>query len=944
MNRHAENYFLKVIILLTAGVIFFSFQASGREKKPPTNAYALSWPKVTMESMPWTRWWWMGSAVEKDQISIQLELLAGAGFGGVELTPIYGVKGWEDRSIYFLSPEWMEMFSLAASEADRLGMGFDMSNTTGWPFGGPQVEPENAAKKVNIRARISTSGKGIEYRAGVKGTGQAVKRAAPGGEGLVMDHYSQDALQDYLSRFDEAFTGIDARPRCFFNDSFEVYGSDWTGDFFEEFEQRRGYDLREHLGALAGRGDDDYVSRVKCDYQETVSDLLLEEFTIPWTGWTHGQRACSRNQAHGSPGNLLDLYAAADIPETEAFGPIDADIPGLEYFKTHPDVRGRPNPLVMKFASSAAHVSGRPLASSETFTWLGEHFTVSLAFMKPELDMFWTAGINHVIYQGVNYSPDYEDWPGWLFYAPVHFGPTNTWWRDVPALNSYVARTQAFLQSGRPANDVLLYWPVHDLWSGVYEGKPFARFSRALAGAVSELFKGDTGRSASLFQTAFLDLYESEMLKVNLFAVHNYWLWLDESSFGDVASRIWERGYAFDYVSDRMIWRSEVSQGLVVTEGKSAYSVIVVPPCRFMPVETVEKLVNLAKAGATVVFKGGFPEDAPGLYNLDDKRARLQAAMAAIGPREPAGSGVEVASIGRGKIILGDDLEGALTAAGVRRESIADHGIKYMRRSHEQGYHYFLANPGPNTFNGWAPLATPLKSAVIFDPLFGKQGVAAVRHGSQVGAEVYLQLEAGQSLILRTFTGMDVSGQPWQYLDQATEPYTIEGPWRLEFIEGGPAMPPPITVDRLESWTGFEGSEYRFFSGTGRYTIEFDLPDRAADEWMLELGEVRESARVLVNGRPAGTLFCHPFRLRAGELLKPGKNRIEIEVTNLAANRIIDLERRGVDWKKFHNINFVNVNYLPFNAASWKPFRSGLIGPVNLVPMDVINETYSEGS
>jgi hypothetical protein len=102
---------------------------------------------------------------------------------------------------------------------------------------------------------------------------------------------------------------------------------------------------------------------------------------------------------------------------------------------------------------------------------------------------------------------------------------------------------------------------------------------------------------------------------------------------------------------------------------------------------------------------------------------------------------------------------------------------------------------------------------------------------------------------------------------------------------------------------------------------------------LLDLGKVAESARVKVNGKDVGTVWCAPYCLRVGQYLKEGENKLEVEVTNLAANRIADLDRRGVEWKAFHEINFVNKNYKPFNAAKWPLRDSGLLGPVRLVPL-----------
>ena len=102
---------------------------------------------------------------------------------------------------------------------------------------------------------------------------------------------------------------------------------------------------------------------------------------------------------------------------------------------------------------------------------------------------------------------------------------------------------------------------------------------------------------------------------------------------------------------------------------------------------------------------------------------------------------------------------------------------------------------------------------------------------------------------------------------------------------------------------------------------------------MLALGKVCESARVTLNGQPVETLFCDPYALRIGRFLKPGRNTLEVDVTNLAANRIADLDRRGVNWKNFHEVNFVNKDYKRFDASKWPLRDSGLLGPLRLIPM-----------
>ena len=550
-----------IITLLLPKILFCKNNTSNKSEY-------FAFPKIEQTNKPWAYWWWMGSAVDKKNLTWNLKEYQKAGMGGVHIIPIYGVKGYENKSIDFLNPKWMKMLKHTVDEANRLGMGVDMSTGTGWPFGGPQVTAEDAAKKVilknysvkggeNLKEKVpdrellclmafSQKGEVLEltekvddsgllkwtapdgnwelYAVAQTGTGQQVKRAAPGGEGNVLNPFSISAMNNYLKHFDNAFADYQGKMvRAFYNDSYEVYNADWTKDFFQEFESRRGYDLRQHLPALFDKGKPEIIARIKNDYRETIAELLLQEYTTPWVNWVHNKGSLARNEAHGSPGNLLDLYAAADIPETEIFGPSKLKIPGLRIDPDFPEHQSLPDPLMMKFSSSAAHVVGKNLVASETCTWLGEHFKVALSQTKPEIDQLFIAGINHIFYHGITYSPVEESWPGWLFYASTNFGPSNSFWHDIEGLNGYIARCQSILQSGSPANDILLYFPMYDWWNSA---------------------KG----------------------KLDRFDVHSINKWLHPGNFYKSANTLWERGFTFDYISDQLLQNVEFSNGRLKTK------------------------------------------------------------------------------------------------------------------------------------------------------------------------------------------------------------------------------------------------------------------------------------------------------------------------------------------------------------------------------------------
>ena len=131
---------LAALLLLIAAPAWMISPAAQRSQR--------GWPPIVAETKPWTRWWWQGSAVERLSLTAQLEALAAVGIGGVEVTPIYGVRGTEARFIRYLSPEWMALLDHTLREATRLKLGVDMATGTGWPFGGPWVDDDTTARSI----------------------------------------------------------------------------------------------------------------------------------------------------------------------------------------------------------------------------------------------------------------------------------------------------------------------------------------------------------------------------------------------------------------------------------------------------------------------------------------------------------------------------------------------------------------------------------------------------------------------------------------------------------------------------------------------------------------------------------------------------------------------------------------------------------------------------
>ena len=866
-------------------------------------AEAQQWPEVRQEAKAGARWWWLGSAVDKDNLQWAMEQYASHGIGALEITPIYGVQGNERNNIPYLSDQWMAMLREVQANGQRLGIEVDMATGTGWPFGGPWVPLEESACKV-VFVNKTFSGKQVEaldlsvaekdaaysrlskvmaywkgqpydvtayvnngqltwspeqmVMAEMKATTDKtarktlklrlkeletaqwqvvalhirygvmkVKRAAPGGEGLVIDHFDRKAVGNYLAHIEAAFERTKTPyPHTFFNDSYEVSEATWTPTLLDEFEKRRGYRLQDYL-LLLQKGDPKIVS----DYRETLGDLLLENFTQQWTAWAHQHGAITRNQAHGSPANLIDCYAAVDIPEIEGFGLSELGIKGLR--KDPGKTRKNDSDFSMlKYAPSAAHICGKPYTSSETFTWLTEHFRTSLSQLKPDIDLMFCAGVNHMFFHGTCYSPKDDPWPGWKFYASIDMSPTNSIWRDAPYFMQYVERCQSFLQMGEPDNDFLVYLPVRDMWQKQTD-KLLMQFS------IHQM-----GKLAPEFIQSILDIDRA--------------------------------GFDCDYISDKYLLTTTFKDGLLQTAAGTRYKGLVIPECQMMPEKVKQHIDQLQAEGAHIIY----------------------------GTRAT-------------------DLRQAAKPELMKLEC----GLKAIRRKNATGYHYFIANLTPNDINDRLPLAVSFKSATWFNPLNGDICPATVS-----GDSIDICLRSGESMILQTYSEATLQNDKGGMPDDKAIVCALNGPWTLSFTEEAPKVNKTFTLDRLQTWETLDDDSVKVTMGTGVYSTKVKLTKKdLTGRWQIDLGDVRESARVYINGQFIGCAWSVPFVLDCKNTLKAGTNEIRIEVTNLPANRIADYDRRGIPWRKMEEINVVDINYKRTTYDSWDPVPSGLNSEVRLI-------------
>lgn len=874
--------------------------------------------KYTAEERPWIWWFWLGNVVSEDLIDQHLATYSKAGYGGVVIISTYGVKGYEDKQITYRSPEWYKMIRHTLKKASQLNLKVDMALSSAWPFGGAQVMKTDGAKFLkrvdSFEATGSINRKLIEdtvneYTVSVsafsdKGayldltssvdaggnlgallpegkwrveaviggfTNQMVKRSSPGGEGLVIDNFDKQALLNYLKDFEkdlESMKGV----RALFNDSYEVYGADYTSTFITEFEKRRGYSPKPYFSLLLKNEKSELTERFLCDYRATIADLILDNFVKNWTDWSNSHSFKTMEQAHGSPSNLLDMYAAVDIPQCESFGPSCFDIDKVRVDEaTRREPYKRPDVLHMKFASSAGNLMGRSLVSSETATWLTNHFRTALSQVKPEVDKLFLAGINHIHLISATNTPLNSVYPGWVFYPAPDFGPRSSLMNYMPDFSLYISRVQNVLQHSKPDNDVLLYYPVFDYFSEI---------------------KKDLG------VLAMMDHIPTK--------------WGSDWPFAVTARQLKASGYQFDYVSDKLLQKMTVQDGKAKSAGGSLYKAIVIPACKRMPIETMRKLMELAKSGVPVIFDKEMPGDVPGLNEVSQ---RLQTLLV---QREAMTTMPQVSVV--------NNVDSVLQILSVPKTVLPACGLEYIRKELDGGKVFFIANQKSDFQQGEIILDRFYHNITAYNPISGHFSSLALaeREGKSL---VTLQLQPGQSVILFADCGRK-SRVPYDYFKGTAIP--LQAHWTIDF-EKGPDSPASVSTSELISWTELGDSTHCYYSGMGIYKTTFDLPAglEKATRIRLKFTDVRDMAEVFVNGRSVGKTWSVPYQVDFdASLLGKTGNKLEIRVQNIATNRLIGMDRHQVQWQECY---VADPKRRSFNTADWELAPSGLIGTIVLI-------------
>lgn len=882
---------------------------------------------------PYVRWWWFGSAVTKDELKRELEMMHDKKIGGVEIQPIYSalpghpIEGLKD--IDWLSPEWLDMVAYTVETARDLGMTVDLTFGSGWPFGGPFITKEHASKKISRFSSKLESGESLEIPLEdladepkklvsvhavefvayqtispdivnllnfvdendiikwdvpegdwalvwylIDLTRQKVKRAGPGGEGYVLDHLDRKAFKFYADALGKALKSRFGKDLgkwfgAFFCDSWEVYGENWTTGFLEGFKKEMGYDLRPYMPFLPFDNDPKYYidrseleegwdinKRIVYDYKKYHADLILNEFFQQFANWCREAGVKCRVQPYSAPTDLLRAYGMLDILEIEGFK--DQGI-RTDYYKN----------VDPGFPSSAAHLYGKDLVSCESFTWFGEHFSVSLEKLKEESEEIILSGVNRIIYHGYPYSPPEAGHPGWNFYASISANHNNTWWPYFGLLNEYIARNSFLSTQGKGVTDFAVYLPYHDKWSG-YDG-------------------------------IIKDMNESLSLSI--------------------------KQSDFDYINDECLLNAATFEKGKLHVGESEYYALVLYSVSRMPLNTARKIKELVLAGMPLLVMYEQPMKAPGLPALTNEESLEVKKVFSELIECNAFFMDEWFDIDEWLDIRGlvpdfhSELETGGSCVGFLHKKMDDLDL-YFIKNHawetRTSTIYLRAQGNVELWNSMTGTRTPVKT---FKDDYNR-------------TVLKLTLKANETAWLVVSENLPEVDNDVKSGDlELDHELNLEYGWKVEFECPKNVFPEEERraftkeKDYLFDWQN--DRDTLAFSGTAIYRRTLNIGENSLGEFksvILDLGEVHEIAEVIVNGENLGVLWHGAREVDIKDAIREGENQVEIKVTNLLLNKVIGYGRNGVKWKP--DYYFVNMNYEDFDAKHMLRLKSGILGPI----------------
>jgi hypothetical protein len=637
------------------GLLALTLMSTGWGVELSTEQIHAAFVQPPADCKPHTRWWWMGNALRKEDISWQLEQMQSQGIGGVEqvsMEPVYQKGNHE-----YLSPEYFELLRYAVEEAQARGMEFSINfGGPGWIWGGTWI-PKEDQSKVLLASMMRVDGPSTY-------AGPLYEKATPNPRDLPRST-AVIAPEDRLVKVVAArLDGGRLRADSLIDLSALAKGRDIAWDVPEGqwqlmafwLTQRGNADAVDHLnqGAMARyceRLGEKYASASGDHFGATVDSFFGDSFEVP----------IYRNGLYWSDG-LFEIFQEKKgydlVPWLPAlWWEVDDLSPRLRYdvnqflhaqgmtafFRTFLDwcerhwVRGRIQPYGFvtdiiegagvshlpemeitagekdavpwfdtrigpkQYVASGAHLYGRPVVSAEAFTYLHwEPYRATLEELKIATDGYLCAGANKLYNHGYLASPERGIVPTRGFFAAIRISHENIWWPYYHHLAEYTARCCWLLRQGQFAADVAVYSPLANQWTD---------------------------------------------------SVLNARKWTREFDWGGLGQLLISNGYGFDLVNDEMLQHHTSMDGAQLRVGKMTYRVLILPNIAALPVETLRQIEAYARQGGAVIALERIPEASTGMQDhaQNDVEARRIGAELF---RQPGAADVRLQVYGQGKTRL----------------------------------------------------------------------------------------------------------------------------------------------------------------------------------------------------------------------------------------------------------------------------------------------------
>lgn len=715
----------------------------------------------------------------------------------------------------------------------------------------------------------------------------SVINGAPGAAGSILNHMDATAVRKYLDHMSDTIEScigpLSQYLRSFFVDGMELEGNNWTDDFAEEFERRRGYDIRPWLpfmmyrvgrlgnvlayeyGAKKGDRFREEVNRARFDFELTKAELYDERYIRTLVQWCRDKNVKSRIEAYGRGFFPIDSSLEVDIPEGESWTTnylrhrIGEEMGDNDYR------RGRSYTMINKYVTSAAHLAGKRLVSCEEMTNTYKVFITSLEFLRMGSDMNASTGITHSVWHGYNYSPPSAGFPGWVQYGS-YYSDQNTWWPYFRLLNDYRARMSSILQRSEMATDIALLPANMDLWT-------------------------ELGVQTDPFPDSLNVSYTSLVWE----AIH-------------------KNGGNADYVSEKIIRDSKVRNGKLCY-GPKEYGTLFLISVEGTTPEVMDKVYEFVKSGGRVFCIDKYPHKSLGLDNWEGRDREIAAKL-------------ENLKTYPDRFILlekPEDRKYLEWYAAVMKKYSLPHAVtiespdRFLLQSHfvmeDRSDVYMFVNARLNE-ETCSEVVFPKyvysgKTAWLYDAASGE------RYRLPISGDGRLTVAPGPAETWLVVFNREKGGNLWRRIPlcQAGDQKAIRPRgWKLTLAHKVLGWTKTSFMDELKDLKDTEG--WKNFAGDVTYTTTVTLTPGKQLRY-IDLGKVADICSLRVNGKDCGVKWFGRRIYDIGGLLHEGENTLEITVTTLLGNYVQTLKDEPVAQRFLFRRNNPLV-------------PAGLIGPVVL--------------